>query len=283
MADENVSDELARLWRLRTGARLGRPAGLDADRIVRTAVNLADLGGLSAATLPKIAASLGVTPMSLYRHIGSKDELIGLMADLAFGLVPADPGPADPAIGDPAIGDPVSGGLVSGAPASDDPILSEAAPGDGWRSALRRWALAQLAIHHRHPWLAQIPISGPPRGPNAIAWMDSGLHSLRATGLDWPAKIGVITVVSGYVRQASVTSRQLEEHRRTADLNEAQALRDYQRELAALVDPARFPDAAELFASGLFNSIPESPDTGDEDFTFGLELILDGVAATIMR
>ncbi|WP_067544660.1 TetR/AcrR family transcriptional regulator [Nocardia crassostreae] len=244
--ERKAPEDLARLWRLPTGSRLGRRAELDVDRIVGTAVDLADRHGTAGATLPKIAAALGVTPMSLYRHIGSKDELVDLMGDAAFGPAP-EPG-----------------------------------PDLEWRAALRAWALSQSEVFRRHPWLAQLPVSGPPRGPNAIGWMDAGLRALRATELDWPAKIGVITVVGGYVRQAFVLGSQLAESRRAAAVNEAQALRDYSAEVVQLVDPARFPDAAALFASGIFEAMPASADTGDDDFTFGLELVLDGVAAAIM-
>ncbi|MCU1641093.1 MAG: TetR/AcrR family transcriptional regulator [Nocardia sp.] len=242
MAEPRMPDDLVRLWRLRTGPRLGRPAELDIDRVVGAAVRLADEGGLPAATLPKIAAALSVTPMSLYRHIGSKDELVGLMGDAALGAVPE----------------------------------SDAGP---WRPALRRWAMAQSEVFGRRPWLAQLPVTGPPRGPNAIAWMDAGLRALRDTDLDWAAKIGVITVVGGYVRQAFVMDRQLAESRSAVNLDEAQALRDYVRELTEVVDPALFPDVTALLGSGLFESIPEPPDSANQDFAFGLELILDGVAA----
>lgn len=245
MAERDVPEDLARLWRLSSGGRLGRPAALDVNRVVGTAVELADRDGLAGATLPKIAAALAVTPMSLYRHIGSKDELMDLMGDAAFGPPPESLG---------AVGE--------------------------WRPALRRWAEAQLVVHRRHPWLIQLPISGPPRGPHAVAWMDMGLRALRVTTLDWPAKIGVITVVGGYVRQAFITGYQLEQARRAADLDEAQALREYSRDLTDLVEPERFPDVAELFASGIFTS-PEVADTTDEDFSFGLEIVLDGVAASI--
>lgn len=245
MAERDVPDHLARLWRLPTGARVGRPAVLDVDRVVGTAVDLADRDGLSGATLPKIAAALGVTPMSLYRHVGSKDELIDLMADAGFG--------------------PPPGSLAAGS----------------WRSALRAWAVAQLAVHRRRPWLIQLPISGPPSGPHSIAWMDAGMRALRGTALDWPSKLGVITVVSGYVRQAFATALQLEQARGAANLDEAQALRDYGRDLAGLVDPQRFPDAAELFASGLFDSFETVGADPDEDFHFGLDVVLDGVAAAI--
>lgn len=244
--ERKTPDDLVRLWRLGTGSRLGRRAELDTDRIVAVAVELADRDGVAGATLPKIAAALGVTPMSLYRHIGSKDELVLLMADAALGSVP------------------------------------ESLAGEGtWRHTLRAWAMAQSEVFDRRPWLAQLPVSGPPRGPNAVAWMDAGLRALRDTGLDWPAKIGVITVVGGYVRQAFVMRQQLEASWSAAEVDEQQALRTYTRDLAALVDTDRFPDAAALFSSGIFESIPEAPESMDGDFRFGLDLVLDGAAAAI--
>lgn len=246
MADRKRPDDLARLWRVNTGSGLGRRAELDVDRVVATAVELADGAGLSGATLPKIAAVLSVTPMSLYRHIGSKDELVGLMADAAFGPAP------------------------------------ELAAGP-WRPALTGWALAQREVFDRHPWLAQLPVSGPPRGPHAIAWMDAGLRTLRATELDWPAKIGVITVVGGYIRQAYLMHRQLTESWNAAAVTETQALRDYTADLTGLVDPARFPDVAALLASDVFDAVPPQPDSAEGDFAFGLNLVLDGVAAEVER
>ncbi|PXX57401.1 TetR family transcriptional regulator [Nocardia tenerifensis] len=250
MADDTPPSELVRLWRLPTGPRLGRPAGLDVDQVVRTAVQLADEDGLTGATLPKIAEKLGVTPMSLYRHIGSKDELFVLMSDVGTGTPP-----------------------------------DFAAPVEDWRAALREWAHALWSMHRRRPWLTQLPIAGPPSGPGTIGWMDAGLRAMRATGLDTGTKVGVIMVVSGYVRQADLLAQQLEQGRRTTGLNESETNRDYGRHMARLVDPERFPDAAELFASGLFESAP--PPTADDpsrdDFEFGLELVLDGVAATIAR
>lgn len=247
MVAPKLPDQLVRLWRLPSGTRLGRPAELDVDRVVGMAVALADQHGLPGATLPKIAAALHVTPMSLYRYIGSKDELIVLMSDLGFG-------PAE--------------------------YAEQTGPQGDWRTGLRRWASAQRAIFQRRPWLTQLPTTGPPRGPNAIAWMDAGLRNLRDTDLDWAAKIGVITVVSGYVRQAFSLASELEQGSRAAGLDQTQVEQNYGRDLVRLVDPDRFPDAAQLFASNVFEVAPEEPDA---DFTFGLELVLDGVAASIRR
>ncbi len=252
MAAGEVSPALGRLWRLRSESRLGRPAELDVDRVVRAAVDLADREGLAAVTLSRVAKELDCTTMALYRHVGSKDELYLLMGDLAAGAPPA----------------------VDAA---------------GWRDGLRQWALAERAVHGRHPWLAQLPVSGPPSGPNAIAWLDAGLRVLRDTALDWGAKVGVLTVLSAYVRSAAQMSHELAVGGSRTGRGRTEVERDYGRALARLVDEERFPEASRLFASDLFETMPEqvaatSPMAGpgdDPDFGFGLELILAGVAAAV--
>ena len=90
--EDDVPVELRRLWGL--GApqqRLGRPAELDLRRVVQTGIKLADRYGLRGASLPNIAKALGHTTMSLYRHVGSKDELLALMRDFAVGPPPEIP------------------------------------------------------------------------------------------------------------------------------------------------------------------------------------------------
>lgn len=58
---------------------------LSRERLVRTAIALADDGGLAAVSMRQIAAELGVATMSLYRHVRGRDELILTMADTVFG------------------------------------------------------------------------------------------------------------------------------------------------------------------------------------------------------
>lgn len=243
--DDKVPVGLARLWRLPTESRLGRPAELDVEQVVRAAVELADRDGLAGVTLAKVAKELGYTTMSLYRHVGSKEELLVLMGDAATG--PAPDVPAGPA---------------------------------QWRAGLRQWAYGIRARHARHTWLPHVPISGPPSGPNAVSWMDACLCALRGTGLDWGQKVGIMTLLSGYVRSSSQLSLDMAEGRRGSGLDQPQVEQAYGRALAGLVDAERFPEAAALFASGLFEAPPPS-DPELADFEFGLDVILDGVAAAI--
>jgi AcrR family transcriptional regulator len=246
MDEARVPDELARLWRISSETRLGRPAKLDVGRVVDAAVALADREGLAAATLPKVAESLGVTKMSLYRHVGSKDELLVLMQDTAFGPVPSS--------------------------------LDGTGP---WRDRLRLWATEQQAIFARHPWLATAPVKGPPQGPNLIGWFDAGLRAFRLTGLDWGTKVGAVMLVSEYVRSNAQLAQGLEAGRSGTDMDQAAAEQAYGRAMASLISPERFPDAAALFASATFEDTGE--DTAQADFDLGLNLILDGVAAAIER
>ena len=53
---------------------------LSTDAIVDAALQMADAGGLGAVSLRGLAATFGVTPMALYRHVRDKDHLLDLMA-----------------------------------------------------------------------------------------------------------------------------------------------------------------------------------------------------------
>ncbi len=241
----------------------------DGDRAARgrerAAVALADRDGLAGVTLPKVAGELGVTPMSLYRYVASKDELFVLMGDYGSRRGNVDAAAAGDA------GEAGQGGRTG------DPA---------WRVAVRRWAFDVRATYRRHPWLAHLPVQGPPSGPHGLARLDSGLAALRETGLDWAAKVGIVTLVSGYVRNASQLAADMSEARAGSGLEQGQVEQEYGRAMARLVRPERFPEAASLFGSGLFEQEPPpevAPEGPDHDFRFGLETVLDGVGAAVDR
>jgi AcrR family transcriptional regulator len=70
-------------------------ARLDREQVVSAAMALADEAGLDAVSLRRVADRLGVTPMALYRHVASKDDLLDAMADRLYGELdlPADDEP----------------------------------------------------------------------------------------------------------------------------------------------------------------------------------------------
>ncbi|WP_340686248.1 TetR/AcrR family transcriptional regulator [Amycolatopsis coloradensis] len=233
MTDEgDAPATLMRLWRRAERPTRGRPSVLGIDSVVAAAVDLADREGVANVTLASVAKDLGVTKMSLYRHIGSKAELLELMADFAIG----DPPTVEPA-------------------------------GD-WRAELTTLAEANRDVLMKHPWLVELPLAGPPAGPHAVAWMDAILRTLRDTGLDWGTKGGILVLVSGFVRLACAQAIQLAEGRKESGLSQAQAEQAYGKGLAELIDPGRFPDAVGFLTSGLGDSEQNS----DFDFGLGVVL-----------
>ena len=224
-------------WGLRERPGRGPKRGLSLERIVDAGVHVAATEGLGAVSMSRVAAELGAATMALYRYVAAKDELLELMVDAAYGPPPDPP-----------------------------------APGEGWRAGLSRWAWAEHAALRRHPWVVRVPISGPPATPNQVVWLEQGLRCLTATCLTEAAKMSVILLVSGFVRNEATL---------TADIGAALAsgataqemMSSYGRLLAKLTDAQRFPALSAVIASGVLDRADEP----DDEFIFGLERLLDGV------
>jgi AcrR family transcriptional regulator len=71
-------------------------AKLSKEAVVDRALQLADAGGLEALTIRKLTADLGVTPMALYWHFHSKEELLAGMAERLWSEIDLTLDPAVP-------------------------------------------------------------------------------------------------------------------------------------------------------------------------------------------
>jgi AcrR family transcriptional regulator len=230
-------------WGVRERPPKGPRPALSLERIVDAAAGVAASDGLQAVSMSRVAADLGVSTMSLYRYVASKDELLTLMADLTFEAPPASRGPEE-----------------------------------SWRDGLARWAWTERAVYRRNPWVLRIPISGPPVTPNAIRWLERGLDCLRDTGLREDEKLSVILLLTGYVRnQATLEAEISAAQAAGVTAPDTELLPSYGRLLARLTDPERFPALHAVIAAGVF----DEPDDGDYDFRFGLERVLDGIETLI--
>ncbi|WP_049569628.1 TetR/AcrR family transcriptional regulator [Streptomyces sp. SBT349] len=230
------------LWRMRQPGTRGPRGSLSVDRIVGTAIEIADAEGIGGVSMRKVAERLGVTTMSLYRYIPGKDDLLDLMFEMA-----------------------------SGPPTTSD------WPGD-WRGRLVAYAHACRGMLLNRPWMTDIPLSGPPMGPNNLAWMEVVLDSLTDSGLDQGDMVGVLMLLTNYVlsevRQEITMGRAAP---RTGVTYEEWG-EVYGRLLTRVVSSGTYPALARVVEAGVFG--PES--TGaDEDFAYGLDFILDGIEALI--
>lgn len=62
-----------------------QPAGLARDKIVAATVRLLDADGLAKFSMRRLAAELGVTAMSVYWYVDTKDDLLELALDSVMG------------------------------------------------------------------------------------------------------------------------------------------------------------------------------------------------------
>lgn len=242
MMDDKLPPGIDLLWGLRERPRRGPKPALSLDRIVTAAIAIADAEGLGPLSMSRLAEELGFTTMSLYRYVASKEELLMLMFCAAT---------------------------------SDLPDLQSAA--EGWRPGLRRLCWETLRVFRQHPWIVQIPITGPPLDPSSLGWMEYGLRSMAGTGLTEAEKIGVILMLSGLIRnEVRLGSELAQGAKAVADSGTPGPT--YGQMLRAVADPHRFPSLYAVIESG---ALDEDPDYGDEDFAFALERALDGIEALI--
>ena len=139
-------------------------AGLDRERVVATAAQLADADGLDAVTLARVAAALGVKSPSLYNHVAGRDDLLRGVALLGLAELAAT-------LREAAIGRASTEGLVASAGAYRAFVLAHPgryaagavaapAPGDAelqaagaavldvLRGVLRSWSLDEDETIH---------------------------------------------------------------------------------------------------------------------------------------
>jgi AcrR family transcriptional regulator len=243
--DDDSAHELpagiAAAWGARAPATKGPKPGLSLDRIVAAGVAIADADGLAAVSMNRVAKELGSSAMSLYRYVESKDELLTLMVDKALGTVPA------------------------------------AALDNDWRAGLARWAWGTVEAMRAHPWTTHVPITGPPLGPNSIAWFEDALRCMRDTGLAEAEKASIVMMLSGYVSNHVMLMAEVQTHFLDAAATPHDAMRGYGDTLRRLTDADRFPALHAVLDAGVF----DQADPPDDEFAFGLERILDGIETLV--
>jgi DNA-binding transcriptional regulator YhcF (GntR family) len=141
---------------LPTARQAGTPKGsLNRKHVLRTAIAIADAEGLGAVSMRRLAAELGAGPMSLYRHVTGKDELVTQMADEVFGEAELPvPGP------------------------------------EGWRAKLELIAHRQWELSRRHLWLPRaVSFTRPLLAPNMMAHTEWTLRALDELELPMETRI----------------------------------------------------------------------------------------------
>ncbi|WP_030154685.1 GntR family transcriptional regulator [Glycomyces sp. NRRL B-16210] len=222
---------------------------LTREQVLAEAIAIADAEGLEAVSMRALAGRCGVAPMSLYRFVEDKDELLAAMADRVYAGLRVD----------------------------DD----EAAP---WRERVEAFASALWRTHRAHPWLGRISPLTRPLPVSSLLWIgDRILGALEGIGLPPKLRFDVHVLLYSHIvglsanfdlEDAAVSDTGLSAEEWT-DLRYVPVMHTEGR-----LSP--YPHFAALF--GPAGALTEGYDMDlDAMFELGLGLLLDGVEALAAR
>ncbi|MBY8885816.1 TetR/AcrR family transcriptional regulator [Streptomyces sp. PTM05] len=119
------------------------------EEILDAGLAIADEKGLNAVSMRAVAERVGVTPMALYPHVGSKAALLdGMVGRLLGELAPA--------------------------------VGGEGLP---WDERMRHFAHAARGLGRRHPWAAALLFARPSVTPDGVRTVDGVYTALLDAGV----------------------------------------------------------------------------------------------------
>ena len=176
------------------------------DRIVAAAIHVADTEGLAALSMRRVATELGAAPMSLYRHVADKDDLVLQMMNTVF----------------------------AGSQLPEPP--------DGWRPRLELAARTLWALFRGHPWLASaMSLTRPQVLPAAFPYTEWVLTALDGQGLDLDAMFTAYLTLINYVRGIAVSLEAEAEAEAVTGLSSEEWLETQEPPLDSVLPPGQFP------------------------------------------
>jgi AcrR family transcriptional regulator len=136
---------------------------LSRERVLETAVELADRHGLEWLSMRKLADELGVAAMTLYYYVPNKDELIDGMIDIVFSEIE----PPSPEL--------------------------------DWKAAMRRRAVSTREALNRHRWAVGNMEGRTDHGRANLRLHDAVLGCLRVAGFSLAMTVAAYSVQDAYI------------------------------------------------------------------------------------
>lgn len=215
-------------------------APLSRERVLATAVELADREGIQAVTMRHLASALGVEAMSLYHHLPGKDALLD--------------------------------GLVDAVLVEVDEATSALPETDEWRTAVRERCLAARTVMLNHPWAPALIGSRSTIPPSVYGHFEAIVAAMVEGGLSYHlAHRGIHALGSmalGFVQELFTPTAS----GGSTDVDHAE------EELAAMAD--MLPHVMAMVASEIHDNDGDMLGWCDSqaEFEFTLDLLLDGLA-----
>lgn len=217
---------------------------LTRETLVEAAIRIADEEGLEALSMRRLGRAVGVEAMSLYNHVDGKEALLAAILERVISQI-------------------------------------EIPDGDDWKTILRERTLRARRVLLPHPWAAALLESTLVDSPEKLRQGDRILGVLRQGGfpisLAYRAFMTVDSFLYGFLLQEIHWPNSQDEISAARTVLESRiGPRSYPhlRDVMAwyLADDARRPRAECPSGSGY-----------QEEFEFGLDLILDGLEQALQR
>jgi AcrR family transcriptional regulator len=136
---------------------------LSRDRVLRTAIELADEGGIDSLSMRRLGGALGVEAMSLYNHVSNKEDLLDGLADIVVGEIEV---PTD---------------------------------GVDWKTAMRLRAISAREMLASHPWAGAVIESRTRPSPTRLSYANAVVGTLRQAGFAVDMAIHAFFTLDSYI------------------------------------------------------------------------------------
>jgi AcrR family transcriptional regulator len=147
-------------------------------------------------------------------------------------------------------------------------------PSANWRADLRLFARHMLSVLRRYRWLPALISSRPLPSPNRVRHIERFLSELVGLGIDFTTIGGILSTVEAYVDGVAQREAAPEAIRRRTGMTEAEWRAAFAAYMEQILSSGQYPTLARLIARNAEVS-------ADATFEFGLECVLDGIAAHI--
>ena len=136
---------------------------LSRERILGAAVAFADQNGIASLSMRKLGEVVGVEAMSLYNHVGNKDDLLDGMVDLVFSEIELPSGEGD------------------------------------WKTAMRTRAQSARQALARHPWAIALMSTRTSPGNATLRHHDAVIGRLRTAGFSIALAAHAFSALDSYI------------------------------------------------------------------------------------
>ena len=188
----------------------GERAGLTRAQIMTTALALTDRDGLTALSMRRLAAALGVEAMTLYHYVPTKDALLDGLVETVF--------------------------------VESTPLAADGLP---WLTVMTRYADTLRSTLLRHPGVVSLVIARPAATPATLARVEEALALLTRDGFPLARAVDLVNCLSLFVAAHAHSEIATGELLGTGDVPS-----DGSSNALARLDPATFPLVVQAARTG---------------------------------